>query len=576
MRSLALFVLLTVRAFAGDFYVSPSGNDAASGDLTHPWQTISRSVKSPFPYVYRSPGDTVYIRGGVYSGNTHSIILNGATANSGTAAFPITMKAYPGETAIIADVVYPNRAITMYDMSWWRFENLIYSNNYQNVYVENMTNCVWTNCVFGWMPYYGQASDSYPDNSFNWASFDLRHTSQSNIIINCTFRDWGNIGTNVPTQNYWIQGTHFKVGEANYDWEAWYNLIQGCTFARASHDLIECETAFNIFRGNLFHMEPWISTNAFCHLLYNSGNPRTNENPYGAWSARIMKPGDGGTYQIDMRNVFENNLMYYTGAPADSPGGHGIELGTRQSIYRNNCIAFAQANGIFLNTSGATTLSSSNAIYNNTIYACGIGYLSGVSNALQGQYGIYMSTFENRRTNNYIVNNILWNNGTKNVADEIYTWQQYRTNWNGDFVACTDPQFISTNGVGFTYNPANLPNFQLKSTSPCINAGTWLAYIASDSGSGTSFTVDNSLYFSDGNHMVQGDTIQLQGQTTRAVITANDWTNNVLTFTPSLTWTNGQGVSLAYNGTAPDMGAYEFSNRISTATLIRSGTLRGK
>lgn len=105
---------------------------------------------------------------------------------------------------------------------------------------------------------------------------------------------------------------------------------------------------------------------------------------------------------------------------------------------------------------------------------------------------------------------------------------------------------------------------------------TLTADVATADGSGTTFTVDNSLYFSDGNRIVAGDTIQLQGQTVRAVITANDWTNNVLTFTPSLTWTNGQGVALAYNGAAPDMGAYESSNRRSTATLIRSGTLRGK
>lgn len=558
---------------AATVYVSPSGNDAADGSIASPWQTIARATKSPFPFTYRQPGDIVYLRGGLYHGNTNAISISGSLgAASGTQASPIVMKAYPGETAIVCDVTYPSRAINMYDLAWWTFDGIIYSNNFQNVYVENMTNCVWTNCVFGWMPGGGIATTN--DISGNWASFDLRLTSQSNQVLNCTFTDWGYIGLQ-ESGNYWIIGTHFKVGDATYDWQAWYNLIQGCTFTRASHDLLELETAFTTIRNNLFHEEPWIPTNDFCHLLFDY-TVRTVENPYGAWSARITKPGDAGTYQIDMRNVWENNIMYYTGAPADSPGGHAIELGTRQSIYRNNCIAFAQASGIFLNTSGSITRSTSNAIYNNVIYGNGAGYLYGAQSALQGFRAIDMSTFENRRTNNYIVNNILWNNMPSNIDNALYGYQQYRTNWNGDFGACTDPQFISTNGVGFTYNPANLPNFHLRSTSPCINAGTWLAYITSDSGSGTSFTVDNSLYFSDGNHMVQGDTIQLQGQTARAVITANDWTNNVLTFTPSLTWTNGQGVSLAYNGTAPDMGAYEFSNRVSTATLIRSGTLRGK
>ncbi len=136
-----------------------------------------------------------------------------------------------------------------------------------------------------------------------------------------------------------------------------------------------------------------------------------------------------------------------------------------------------------------------------------------------------------------------------------------------------NPKFLSTNGYGFVWNPNNLPDFHLQQGSPCIDAGTWLATITSANGSGTSFTVDNSLYFSDGNQIVPGDTIQLQGQTATATITANDWTNNVLTFTPALTWTQGQGVSLPYFGSAPDMGAFEF---VPTSAYIQgSASLKG-
>ena len=120
-------------------------------------------------------------------------------------------------------------------------------------------------------------------------------------------------------------------------------------------------------------------------------------------------------------------------------------------------------------------------------------------------------------TNNYILNNIIWGNYPKDVDDALYrpAEQNMRTNWIGG-VGLADPLFVSTNGMGYVWNPANLPNFGLQASSPCIDAGTWLAYITSASGSGTSFTVDNSLYFSDGNHCVTGDTIQLQGQTNTA------------------------------------------------------------
>ena len=51
--------------------------------------------------------------------------------------------------------------------------------------------------------------------------------------------------------------------------------------------------------------------------------------------------------------------------------------------------------------------------------------------------------------------------------------------------------------------------------------------------------------------------IQLEGQTQTATITAINYTTNQLTLSTSLTWTSGQGLSLAYNGSGPDLGSYE-------------------
>jgi hypothetical protein len=57
-----------------------------------------------------------------------------------------------------------------------------------------------------------------------------------------------------------------------------------------------------------------------------------------------------------------------------------------------------------------------------------------------------------------------------------------------------------------------------------------------------------------------GDIIQLEGQEATAIITAIDYTTNTLTLDQPLTWIAGQGVSLAYLGTAPDLGAYEYDS----------------
>jgi hypothetical protein len=69
--------------------------------------------------------------------------------------------------------------------------------------------------------------------------------------------------------------------------------------------------------------------------------------------------------------------------------------------------------------------------------------------------------------------------------------------------------------------------------------------------------VANAGYFTDGWGIITGDTIQLMGTTQRATITSVNYSTNTLTLNTSLSWTTNQGLALAYEGAAPDVGAYE-------------------
>jgi len=69
-------------------YVSPDGSDANPGTLEQPYKTINKAAS------VATAGDTIYVRGGVY---VESVSVN----NSGIAADPIRLMAYPGETPII-------------------------------------------------------------------------------------------------------------------------------------------------------------------------------------------------------------------------------------------------------------------------------------------------------------------------------------------------------------------------------------------------------------------------------------------------------------------------------------------
>jgi hypothetical protein len=81
-------------ARAADFYVSVDGADANPGTLEQPFQSVKRAEQAA------APGDTVYIRGGVYrfSGSASAVGLS--LTKSGASERPIRYFAYRDETPI--------------------------------------------------------------------------------------------------------------------------------------------------------------------------------------------------------------------------------------------------------------------------------------------------------------------------------------------------------------------------------------------------------------------------------------------------------------------------------------------
>lgn len=116
-------------------------------------------------------------------------------------------------------------------------------------------------------------------------------------------------------------------------------------------------------------------------------------------------------------------------------------------------------------------------------------------------------------------------------------------------------------------NPAaGTRNFALQTTptpSPAIDTGTTLTTTTTTAASpSTTLAVADAGYFHDGfglGPQVPGDTIQVGSPAVNApvLITGINYATNTLTLQTPLTWTAGQPVSLAYNGSAPDMGALE-------------------
>src|SRR5690606_37487716 len=105
---------------------------------------------------------------------------------------------------------------------------------------------------------------------------------------------------------------------------------------------------------------------------------------------------------------------------------------------------------------------------------------------------------------------------------------------------------------------------ELSSGSAMIDAGAFLTTTVA-AGSGTLVTVADSLYFYGGSELLEGDSVQI-GSNPPVQLTAVNHSTNVLTLASSVSWSKGDGVSLPYQGRAPDIGARASPSPATTAS----------
>ena len=125
-RVVCAFALILVVATAGSahattFFVSTDGNDGNSGSMDSPWQTLRFAVQQ------LRAGDTLYLRGGVYTGGDNVIDSQAYPVASGSSwGDAITVAGYPGESVTMLP---PNFAsgikMTHGSPSYWIFQDFV-------------------------------------------------------------------------------------------------------------------------------------------------------------------------------------------------------------------------------------------------------------------------------------------------------------------------------------------------------------------------------------------------------------------------------------------------------------------
>jgi hypothetical protein len=364
-------------------------------------------------------------------------------------------------------------------------------------------------------------------------------------------------------------------------------LIQGNTFTHGGHDLLEFDSDYGVTQNNTFN-------NDFRDLFGGNSGYRSFEM--------------GGNYNVFQNNFVEHARLSGTGRvpPLGSPRGS-------QNITRLNVMFDSVKEGVdtWCGDPGSETVVN-DRIYNNTMYD--LGSAGWIVWAYPGCTTAGNLVF----ANNLVVNDRM---APGTVPGAVYGGPnpdvdiQISVSGGSGVVdlgqgptansvvkgnlfspASGGPAYVNLQGAGgrmllsaatslypklfagnvesrpvfVTSAPSAKADFALQSNSSGIGAGVFLT-TAVGSGTSTQLVVADSYYFSDGNNLVPGDIIQLQGSTQTAQIASINRASNTLTLVSPIGFKNGQGVSLAYSGTAPNIGAGGITSTSAKTPLPPAG-----
>jgi hypothetical protein len=529
-------------SIAAVYYIDGmNGNDNNAGSKDLPWQTIEKAN------FYLNAGDTVYIKKGIYSSEQIAPKKSGSKKNY------ITYKNYNGDQVILCGHPVP---IYLNNKVFIKIEGLKIENCVRFFVLYNGSNHnVITNCTFyKSRGYFGSLFSKFfinPKTGGRDKSISSNASNDYNKILNNNF---------VSAPDKCADGINQDCDTAPADFLycefGSYNIFQGNKFENCSHDNMvfgHSWTHHNIVRNNSFRntyrrgLDIYLGTNYILienNQFLDHGESATKSPRKGSRLAKPWKPGAIQCIKeskniIIRKNVFINNghvfscdgeKKYFYNNTADQQLFTVFSDGGKDDFKSNFFI-----NNIFSNTTSLNRPDDKSYVYSWITYV-----QPGFS--IENNFIAY---------NIFTGDNIRWRYGNSTL-NSIHEFEKHI---NGAFNNMTfHPEFIDRVNS----------NLCLSKESKVINSGAFLAKITSPTGEAKNFfTVTDAGYFYDGWGIAteNGDVIKTQnGQTTR--IKKINYENNILSVEPAIDIINGEGVSLQFNGDAPDIGAYEYNEKI--------------
>lgn len=334
-----LLVFLSLSCFSTNYFISPDGNDNNEGNISSPWASLNKAWKQI------KAGDTVYLRGGLYSFNNQQYL----TGKNGILGSQINIWAYPNETPILSKGKnYPATFGIFFTGNYFYWKGIEITGFTQPsstvlsyaIKVENSSYNTFEN-----LRIYGNGGGMTLVNNGN------RFHATGNIILNCDFYE-----NQDPLTNGDPYGNADGLSIAWITHPEDVNAVKGCRFWWNSDD------GFDMFSNDgLVQIED-------CQSFYNGYIPKT-----------FTSAGDGIGYKFgnnltDLRNSIKriakncisvknrskgfstngiNGLVELDFCIAYLNGGIGIHLADYNLKHTaKNCTSYANFTNVGLSTSG--------------------------------------------------------------------------------------------------------------------------------------------------------------------------------------------------------------------------------
>jgi hypothetical protein len=529
---LALLAGLAHSASAAEYFVSPNGNDSNNGtSVSSAWRTIAKANG------VLVAGDTLRLRGGEYVNDPI------APKNSGKSGAPITYAGYDGERPVLTgrSPLSLTHAIYLKGNSYIVVQNIVVNGKAPSPAATVAHFATLDGAS------YSEIRDSEFTYADGWSGFDLIGDTHHILILRNRIdfvgmwsREDDDFGDSI-----WISET------------AHHNLVASNYLTHGGHDLLRTKGYSNLIQDNLFDND---------------------------WSTVVGEGLGARNLTLDgNRNVFQRNIVRGTKKSIDSPWNQAMKVEGTGNIARRNLLLDNHHDAFTSEVGSWQRYARDNRIYNNTIYNNGgvawrIRYYE---NDLRPSGNIFKNNlvYANRKlpynetgdTDFWIY---MYGSGVDAPADNQVINNMVAKSKAGDAKVYFDPpnllgplsdaekrfpKQISGNiqavPVFVNSSPAGFRDFELAAGSPGVDQAAPLT-TTTGNGSGTTVTVADAIYFSDGHGLGPGDLVTIGSERSLRVLKV-DVAGKKLLLDRSIGWGDGLPVHLEYVGSAPDIGAVE-------------------